>query len=188
MEFSVKNINVYGLENAIRSSGWPKSVTEPDVNEGRALKLGNATPGSGHDCFLKGIVFQADITASHAFWIQWSRYHFCDIVSSQSKMHKITEMDLSLQCSPYVDKTIIDHCNMLVQKYIGLRSPESFEQMIMNLPMGLMLTASITDNYLSLKTQYIQRKTDKLQEWEEYLLVMQELPMFRHLCLSKNHG
>lgn len=184
MEFKLENIKVYGLEESIIASGWPKSIAEPTYNENRARKLGSAKPGSGHDNFLRGIIVQADLTASHAFYMQYERYTFANIVSSQSKMHKITEMDLCVQCNSFVKPEVIEICDMLKLKYLLNKSQENFETLIANLPLGLMLTARVTDNYLSLKTQYFQRKTDKLVEWEQYLKVVAELPMFTELCLN----
>ena len=67
-----------------------KLIADKDIK--RAIRLGHAAPGSGHDCFLKGIIFNADITASQGWWMQFNRYHFADIVSSQSKEHCGKEM------------------------------------------------------------------------------------------------
>lgn len=187
MEFKIENINIYGLEQSIGASGYPKAVgdavnlTLDESDWKRAKVLGAAKSGSGHDCFLKGIVVQWDITASHAFWMQYLRYHFSDIISSQSKMHKITSMDIALQCNSYVDRRTIRLCEDLVNEYLDSKAPEDFERLIHNLPMGLMLTARCTDNYLSIKSQYHQRKTDKLKEWGEYCFVVESLPEFKVL-------
>ena len=190
MEFKIDNIEVYGINESVKSSGYPKSVdTTSDIevlslkDMERASKLGHAKIGSGHDCWLKGIVVQWDVTASHAFWIQYLRYHFSDIISSQSKMHKITEMNLDAQCNRYVLIDILNICIKLKDYYLTHPTKENFFDLIYNLPMGLMLTARCTDNYLSLKTQYYQRKTDKLYEWHEYCEAVEALPMFKEYIL-----
>ena len=122
----------------------------------RLQKLGQAKPGSGHDCALKGIVVQADVTAPQYWWLQFGRYHFADIVSSQSKMHRITRMNLKDQCNRYVDEEVRRHLEKLIENYNNTplepeAKKELFQRIIANTPMGLMLTARITTNYLQLK-------------------------------------
>ena len=65
----IDNTCVYGLEESVVASGYPMAthinpkmhkVTEKDAK--RALKLGSALAGSGHDWFLKGIIAQFDLT------------------------------------------------------------------------------------------------------------------------------
>jgi len=186
VEFSVANVNVYGIDETILASSYPKSVdtVQRDLTEQdwkRARVLGKVPSGSGHDCMMKGIIMQCDITASHAFWLQYGRYHFSDIISSQSKMHRIMEMDLSYQCNHYVDQEVINRCNELKNEFLSANTRENFHHLIHNLPMGLMLTARITDNYLSLKTQYYQRRHEKLDEWLKYCAFMLGLPHFKEL-------
>jgi len=195
MEFLIENVKVFGLEESLISSGYPKTIDTvslwaddfdqnmKDRHKSRGVVLGHAKAGSGHDCYLKGIIVQWDITATHAFWIQYLRYHFSDIISSQSKMHKITNMNLRQQSHKLVLPAIIAHCEIIKADYLETKSQEDFERLIYNLPMGLMLTARCTDNYLSLKTQYQQRKTDKLSEWHEYCKEIEYLPMFKELVL-----
>ena len=45
-------------------------------------KLASAPRGSGHDKFLHGILLGFDLTLSNKAWVEWERYHFQDIVSS----------------------------------------------------------------------------------------------------------
>lgn len=86
----------------------------------RGPKLGKAKAGSGHDCFLKGIVVTAVVSLPAYQWPQVQRYHFLDIVSSQSKMHRITKMDLRSQCNDEVDQDIIDKLNGYIAQYNDL--------------------------------------------------------------------
>jgi len=88
----IENIKVYGLEQAVKVSGYP--MQNENYSEERAKRLGSCQPGAGHDCFLKGIIVTADITAPQYFWLQFQRYHFADIISSESKMHCLTKMNL----------------------------------------------------------------------------------------------
>lgn len=189
---NIENINIYGLEESIRASKFPKSVDTEDCDfeiTNTVKKLGRADCGSGHDCFSKGIVVQADVTAPQYWWLQFGRYHFADIISSQSKMHKITKMNIKQQCNKYVHPMIIDLVQSMINEYNDntLLSKEEktelFNRIVASCPMGLMLTARITTNYLQLKTMYHQRKNHKLQEWHLFCGVVEELPKFKELML-----
>jgi hypothetical protein len=198
---NIRNTKVYGIEETIIRSGYPmlseicedisRELTEKDYK--RAKHLGNAESGSGHDNMLKGIIVQADFEAPQYWWMQFQRYHFADIISSQSKMHRILKMDLDESCNEYVDRRIIG----IVQEYIELYNsmPENsearkklFHKIISNVPMGLNLVAGVTTNYLQLKTIYLQRckNPHRMYDWSiDFTNWCLELPMFKELCLDR---
>jgi len=162
----ITNTKIYGLEESIVASGYPLSIGEPEYSLDRAMKLANVKIGSGHDCFLKGIIVQADICAPSYWWPQFQRYHFADIISSQSKMHNILKFNLEKQCNEYVDEKIVEILKEKIAAYNLNKTNENFAVVLSNVPMGLNLTARITTNYLQLKTIYPQRKSHKLPEWK----------------------
>lgn len=191
----ISNVNVYGLNESIIASSYPMSVeidgsmtiTEKDMK--RAGKLGNAKAGSGHDCFTKGIIVQFDLTVPQYIWMQMERYHFADIVSSQSKMHRITKMDMRKQCNEYVDPIVIELMEGLIAEYNREDTtpcPKDilFKRIVSNCPMGYNLTARITTNYLQLKTIHNQREFHKMEEWHTVCAWMETLPMFKEFCLQ----
>lgn len=195
-----KNIEVYGLEDSVRTSGFPMSakskieeipdddgrayvVTSKDV--GRALKLSHASSGAGHDCFLKGVIVQADVTAPQYWWLQFGRYHFADIISSQSKMHCITKFDIKQQCNSFVSPRIVEFIENMVKAYKD--GDITLQKLLSNVPMGLMLTARITTNYLQLKTMYSQRKLHRLPEWHnDFVDFVKHLPYQEMITGEKN--
>lgn len=60
---------------------------------------------------------------------------------------------------------------------------ETFETLVHNLPRGFELWATITSNYLQLKTQVIQRFHHKNKEdWGAFVEFCYSLPKFRELC------
>lgn len=204
----VDNVMVYGMQESLIASGYPMSVdiTRQQTNEilmKRGAKLGQAMPGSGHDCFLKGITVQFDLTAPEYFWRQMDRYHFIDYISSQSKMHRILKLDIDKQCNPLVLENNIDNLNELIRAYnewddndydkFHLRDgrviPASkqvlFQTIVANIPSGLRLTARMTTNYLQLKTIVAQRKNHKMAEWHVFCDAMRELPLFEELTQRK---
>lgn len=167
-----------------RKKGFEKF--REDKNFKRGKTLGAARPNSGHDCFLKGCVVTAIISAPGYQWPQIQRYHFLDIISSQSKMHRITKMDLRAQTNEEVDDVIINLLNDYVDKHNNAETPEErkkyFRKIINNCPHGLHLAAGIVTNYLQLKTMYLQRKNHPLEEWaNDFIRWVESLPYFKEL-------
>lgn len=208
------NTRVYGLEESLIASGYPMQKTEVinmlNVELGeraykRGMHLGKAKTGSGHDCYLKGVIVQMDIKAPEYWWRQFDRYHFRDYVSSQSKMHKILEFDVNEVCNMYVSHETIKRLNETIRLYNefdetvaegrwiqlrnGVKVPYTkkniFKVIVANIPAGLTLTARITTNYLQLKSIKAQRKGHKLQEWHSFIAWVDVLPAFLELTEGK---
>lgn len=187
----IAHIEVSGINAFIRYAQYPKSIDPDTITEELKpihSKLAHAPGNSGHDCALKGITVTFELTAPSFFWQQWQRYHFQDIISSQSKMHKILTMDLRKQCNEYVDNDIIDLLERKIKLYKKLSKPECKSEMFMsilsNTPMGLELSAGVVTNYLQLKTVYHQRKHHPLDLWsKEYCSFIENLPLFKELIL-----
>lgn len=187
----IDNTCVYGLEEAVVASGYPMAthinpkmnkVTEKDAK--RALKLGSALAGSGHDCFLKGIIAQFDLTFTEKAWPEAERYHFFEFVSSMSTMHMLSKMDI--RYISYTDKRIADIFLEIVKEYVKNPSEDKWLRMIYSYPSGLLLTARITTNYLQLKTIYAQRKTHRLPEWRQFCTWVEGLPLVKELGVVPN--
>lgn len=219
----IKNVKVYGLKESIIRSGYPKQTGEPEnielilqaeyCNISRAKKLSSAPIGSGHDNFLKGIVVQFDLQYPEYFSPQLQRYHWVDIISSQSKMHKLTSVkDIKSNCNKYVLPSQAQIINWLINEiynnelitypfefhdeyssfsksepYIIESKEECFMYIISNLPMGYELWMGISTSYLQLKTIYFQRKNHKLSDWREFCQWIETLPM-SHLITGKDNN
>lgn len=179
-------IEIEGLYNLLRNGELDKYQRSKTVK-----LLGNAKVGSGHNCFLKGITLNAVIKAPSYWYPQMQRYHFIDIISSQSKMHKITNMDLKAQCTNNVDQSIIDLLNDLIDSYNHADEKykeDAFRNILANCPMGLTLTCGVFTNYLQLLSMYNQRKNHRLQEWSKsFCGWIESLPYFKELCLGGNN-
>ena len=182
------NVEVSGVKQALRASGYPMS-TDIDMEGSpstismikRGNTLGSCKPGTGHDCYLKGITVSCDITAPMYWWKQFQRYHFADIVSSQSTMHRITKMDIKSQCNKYVIDKVIEALEVQIQIYNEQPTSENFHYVVANIPQGMNLTARIVTNYLQLKTIKLQRRGHKLEEWGVFIDWINELPYFLDL-------
>jgi hypothetical protein len=148
----------------------------------RAVKLANTPMGSGHGNFLSGILVSINITASVKWWEQFQRYHFKQIVSSQSTMHRLRQM-LECKTISFSDKTV----SVFVENYMRtcIHSNLTDEELAYSCPMGLELTARVTTNYLQLKTMYHQRKNHKLKEWHDFCNWVETLPYAKEFIVGE---
>ncbi len=193
------DIEVHGLKSARKASRLPKtslakefSIPDDPDYDNLAKSLGKAPIGSGHDCFLKGIIVTMELEARQHFWMQWMRYHFQDIVSSQSKMHCLVSFDIDSICSRRVTKVIKEELKALILDYKeskGLSTfemLEKFETLMDNVPMGLRLRAGIVTNYLQLKSIYYQRRFHKMADWVQFCKWIESLPLMSKI-LGENY-
>jgi len=179
----ISNVEVFGLERSARASGYPMltSIKAQEVNEvkdyARMGKLAKVPTGSGHDNALKGVRVMFDINYPQYFTPQLQRYNFIDIISSQSKMHKLVKMDIDKSCNKYVTNEILSIVDIYKQDYIDNPSYKNFMRLLSNTPLGFELTMRISTNYLQLKTIYQQRKNHKLKEdWGSFRDMIKALP------------
>lgn len=181
----IKNIAVYGLNQSIKRSGFPlmienipHNMEELDIKDiKRSKQLAKFNPGEGHDNFLKGIIVQFDIKYPEYLAPEMQRYHWFEIVSSMSKMHRITSQKLNNNnTNKYVLPVVIDTVNNLIDQYNISPTFENFMLVLSNCPLGFEKWMGISTNYLQLKTIYKQRRGHRLQEWGYILNMIENLP------------
>lgn len=185
------NAYCYDISSAIVASGYPmltkvipRESNESDVK--RAIKLANTPAGTGHSNFLVGIRMSFDLTAPRYIWQEAQRYHWFDIVSSQSTMHKITSMDLSPDM--FTDDTPQNAYDAVVVEQVAYQtdpSEENFRALKAAVPEGLMLTARISTNYQQLRTIFTQRCHHRLPPWQEFCKWIRELPYGKQLITGE---
>lgn len=188
----ITNGNVYNLENAIRASKYPMA-DNIDTKNGEitetVCKLGRAHRGTGHDNFLHGILVSFDLTCSNKMWIEFERYHFADIVSGQSTMHKASKLlEKESLFNDYVDDMILHRLKQLLVVYNNDKTPENYLRLLYSIPSGLELTDHIVTNYGQLKTMWYQRHNHKLPEWREFCDWILTLPKFCELTGINKKG
>lgn len=194
----IENVRVYDLEESVIASGFPmlsymdavkfeKDVADrQNFEDGnsphyqRACRLASAPDGSGHRNFLSGIIVSFNVTGTNAWWMQFERYHFAQIVSSMSKMHRLKRM-VETEDFVFHDKVFENGIELLksLALYVDKDDVVDEEQLVYNCPMGLELTARVTTNYLQLRTIYAQRKNHKLKEWRDFCEWIASLPYAR---------
>ena len=134
---------------------------------------------SGHANFLTGIRVAFDIKYPNYFTPELQRYHFIDIVTSSSKMHRLVKMNMDMCFTKYVKKQSIDLMKQLVNKYNENPCYETFIVALNNCPLGVELFMRCNTNYMQLRNIYHQRKNHKLKEdWGAFCKMIEELPYF----------
>lgn len=190
----ISNWKVYDLEESINACRYSMMENIPEHIDfekslERAKKLAKCPTNSGECNFLCGIRVAYDIKYPQYISCELQRYHFNDIVTSQSKMHKLIKMDLHKCCNKYVTKETIDNLNKYIQDYNdSLTAPlpdlwyNNWMVVLSNCPLGLELTMRCTTNYLQLRTIYHQRKNHKLKEdWGAFCEWIKSLPYSKEL-------
>ena len=190
----IENWKVYDLKesviacrNAMRIT--PAQITDEEFNASmpRAIILANSPSGSGHQTFLSGIRVSFDIKYPNYISPELQRYHWIDIVSSSSKMHRLSSMDIDTCFNKYVTDESKEQMKRLVKKFNETKSYEDFMVMLSNCPQGIELFMRVSTNYLQLRTLYRQRKTHKLKEdWGEVCEFIEKLPYANEFIIGNN--
>ena len=202
----IKNIEVVGLQRSLLASGNAMTVGEintklsryePNIDGWdnimkRGKNLGSAKPNSGHDHYLCGIDVYMDIKYPLYWSPEAQRYHWFEILTSQSTMHKLTTAgsneDFYSMFNKYVDNETIHNIQNYINNYNATDPTDHetryyyFMKARSNLPSGYEMWMTVKTNYLQLKTMYSQRKNHKLKEdWNAFITMCDELPMFKEL-------
>lgn len=199
----ITNVKVYDLEESMVASGYAM-INEYDSQEAeaqantiitdnldgnrhykRAIALTKAPLNSGHVSWAKGVVVNMDITFTNKAWIELQRYHFIDIITGMSTMHRIAKFDLNHVFNEYVDPHIIIHLKAIQKEYINNPTPENYLKLLYSTPSGVLMTGRVTTNYLQLMNIYSQRHNHRLPEWREFCQgLIDELPLFKELLIA----
>lgn len=201
MKEVITNYRVYDLEETLVASGYAmieeydedKVIDEQNViilsqntddfntnkHYKRATKLAKAPLNSGHVSFAKGIVVNMDVTFTNKAWIEMQRYHFIDIITGMSTMHRISKFDLDSAFNEYTDPVIISRLKELQEVYLETKDKEDYLKLLYSTPSGLEMTGRVTTNYLQLMNIYSQRRTHRLPEWQLFCKeLLEKLPLF----------
>ena len=183
----IENLKIYELKesiiacrNAMRTN-LPdyESLDEFEKSLNRAISLCKTPSNSGEANFLTGIRVAFDITYPNYFSPELQRYHWIDIVTSSSKMHKLSSIVMADSFNKYVNSEIIEIIRSLAINYNIDPTYENRMKLISNCPQGIELFMRINTNYMQLKNIYHQRKNHRLKEdWGEFCSMIENLPYF----------
>lgn len=203
----INNVKVYDLVPSVLASGYammteqyskPLEEYTEDSEEfkkgiQRMIRLNRASKGDVkcHAHALCGIRVAFDVKYPQYWSPEFQRYHFADIVTSSSKMHRLARMDLATSFNKYVNPTIVNIVQNYVRDYNKIKDDPNinentryacFMRMLSNCPLGLELFMRVTTNYLELQTMYFQRRHHKLKEdWGAFCDFIEKLPYAKEL-------
>ena len=173
------NARVYDLDESVAASKYAmQTVTDPTKTNitDTTVRLAQCALGTGHDNWLCGVRVAFDISLTAKCLVEEERYHFTDIVTCNSTMHRITKFDLDKAYCQYVDSRMIAVMKELVCRYNTYPTPENYLNVLYSNPAGFIYTMRIDTNYRQLKTMYRQRKSHRLPEWQEFCDWIEGLP------------
>ena len=178
--------SVIACRNAMRIT--PAQITDEEFNASmpRAIMLANSPSGSGHQTFLSGIRVSFDIKYPNYISPELQRYHWIDIVSSSSKMHRLSSMDMDSCFNKYVTDESKEQMKRLVKKFNETKSYEDFMVMLSNCPQGIELFMRVSTSYLQIRTIVHQRYNHKLREdWGAFIDFARDLPYAREFIFGE---
>jgi len=186
---------VFNIDGAFRSlrnpmDSWDKSDSEFKYNNVRdstgIYEIGNndlnlaqrmIKGGSEESKFLRSIIVSTDIVAPRYWWSEFDTYKVGTVSNSCSTMHKLSAYPITIDMFE-IDKNangeieelsywtiLVDHLEMLRQKYLRDKNYKWFRLMKQELPESFLQRRTITLNYAVLRTMIHQRKNHRLKEW-----------------------
>lgn len=194
----ISNVKVYDLEECVIAARNAMRLTPPEYTKEefeeslpRAIQLAKAGGGSGHSNFRKGIRVSFDIKYPNYISPELQRYGFVDIVTSNSKIHKIVNMNMDACFNEYVMreskeimKKLIGHYNAMLEYGNKDDVYRAFMMVLSNCPQGIELFMRCSTNYEQLATIYRQRIHHKLKEdWGAFCKFIEDLPYSKELIL-----
>lgn len=146
--------------------------------------------GTEHRKFMRMIVVWCDITAPLYWWKEFDTYRMGVEKNSCSTMHKIHAKEFVLDdfSTEHLCGTSIDHLEMLIdwlndcrKSYVKQKHKEDWWQMIQLLPSSYNQRRTVMLNYEVAVSMMKQRRGHKLDEWREFVKILNNLPYMREI-------
>ena len=190
----IKNLKIYELTESINAcrnamrTDLPDYYSDEEFNRSlaRAKSLCKTPPNSGEANFLTGIRVAFDIIYPNYFSPELQRYHWIDIVTSSSKMHKLSSIVMAGSFNKYVSSENIENMRILAANFNADPTYENRMKLISNCPQGIELFMRVNTNYMQLKNIYHQRKNHRLKEdWGMFCSMIENLPYFEEFINTR---
>ena len=207
----VENIDIWGFEHAIRGmrnplNSWAKSdslafgtATIYADNEIVAEMIGPNDltlmktlyqAGPEHRKYLRQIFVSMDITAPLYWWKEFDTYKVGTVANSCSTMHTIHRKEFTLDdfSHEHLDaansvwlETTVDQLNKNRKRYLETKDNQFWWNMIQLLPSSYNQKRTVTMNYENVATIIRQRSHHKLDEWNNFIDILKELPYVKEI-------
>lgn len=196
----VKNIETFGWEAAARGmrnpmNSWSKNDTT-QING--AVSIGDADldlmkrlvkAGREHRKFLRMIHVQMDITAPLYWWKEYDTYKVGTVANSCSTMHKLASRPLTMDDfstehlggTEFYMRQIISAVNGCIQTFQETGNKDAWYAAVQLLPSSYNQKRTVDINYEVVLTMIHQRTGHKLDEWNEFLEALEDLPYVEEL-------
>ena len=155
--------------------------------------------GSEHRKYLRQVFVSMDITAPLYWWKEFDTYKVGTVANSCSTMHTIHKKEFTLDdfsIGHVVDEPLdvnsnngkywnrpldalidlVDILNSCRQKYLETKDKNWWWQLIQLLPSSYNQKRTVTMNYENVVTIIHQRSGHKLDEWNDFIRVLKDLP------------
>lgn len=179
----------YGLEDINKSSfiGDKYSLQDAVKDWNRIVKLCLASTGEVrcHAHFRVGARVSFDIEYPNYISSEMQRYHWFDIVTSSSRMHRLVQMDFDKCCNKWVTERSKQQMKELIAEYNANQCEDNFMKVLSNCPQGIMMFMRVSTNYEQLRTIYLQRRNHRLPEWRMFCKWIESLPYAEELIICK---
>lgn len=147
--------------------------------------------GTEHRKYLRQIMVSMDITAPLYWWKDFDTYKVGTVANSCSTMHKIHAKEFTLDDfsvehlsqdvieDPF--NRIIECLNFFRDLYIQHKCKSDWWQMIQLLPTSYNQRRTLTMNYENVVTIIRQRSGHKLDEFNQFVEILKELPYVKEI-------
>lgn len=200
----IYNTTVYGFAPAIRGmrnphESWGKSdsyykdgkfyVGKNDLKLMRQL----THAGKDHRKYMRMIEIWVDIEAPNYITNELDTYKIGTVRNSCSLQHKGASRDYTIDdfsiddnsCTPkQLWLAIIAQINYLRRKYIETGDYDYFRAMRQLMPQSYNYRFTWHTNYEVLYNIYNARKNHRLKEWHDICAWIEQLPLFKEICID----
>lgn len=203
----IENIEVFGWKAAIRGMRNPmNSWSRSDSTFDGAVQIGpndlklmqDLTKGGGpHRKFLRMIHVCVDITAPLYWWNEFDTYKVGTVANSCSTMHKIHSKEFTLDdfSTDHLDESalkmfdvIIDILNASRMAFNITKNKQYWWNMIQTLPTSYNQKRTIDMNYETVINIIKYRTGHKLDEWNQFVDTMKDLPYLSEIYMGEDNG
>lgn len=147
--------------------------------------------GPEHRKYLRQIFVSMDITAPLYWWKEFDTYKVGTVANSCSTMHTIHRKEFTLDdfshehlingTSKIMLNGVIDLMNQYRNQYLNTKNKEYWWQLIQLLPSSYNQKRTVTMNYENVATIIRQRSHHKLDEWNNFIDILKELPYVKEI-------
>lgn len=159
--------------------------------------------GPEHRKYLRQIFVSMDITAPLYWWKEFDTYKIGTTANSCSTMHKIAAKEFStldFSCEhltiygengeiqrDFIEtlNCVIDDLNAARELYLKTKDKKWWWQMIQLLPSSYNQKRTVTLNYENVISMIKQRTGHKLDEWNNFIEILKELPYIEDIMEEK---